>query len=54
MDSINLQVKLSGKHAEAFERFKDRPVVGETRKNTVAVQRMIETLPEWDAVTKET
>lgn len=51
MAKINIQVCLQGAHAEAFEKFKDRPIVGSTRKNTVALMRLIETTPEWEAVT---
>lgn len=51
MDAINLQVKLTGDYAKAFELFKNRPEVGVTRKNTVAVQELIRTTPEWKEVT---
>ena len=49
---VNLQVKLTGKYAEAFALFKDRPEVGESRKNTVAMQEIVRTLPEWIVVNR--
>ena len=52
MDAINVQVKLTGLFAQAFEKFKDRPCVGESRKNTVAVQEMIRTTPEWKELSR--
>jgi hypothetical protein len=53
MDGINIQLRLTGAHQKAFERFKDREVVGEARKNTDALKRLIETTPEWQEIVDE-
>jgi hypothetical protein len=53
MDSINLQVKLSGDHKRAFDMVKNRPELRETRKNTETVKRLIEATPEWKTITKK-
>lgn len=50
MEAVNLQVKLSGKYAEAFELFKNRPIMGGSKKNTLAMKEIIRTLPEFKEV----
>jgi len=49
---INLQVKLTGQYAEAFEMVKDRPELGGSRQNTLAIKEIIRSLPEWKKVQK--
>ena len=52
MENVNLQVKLSGKYADAFRLFKERPKMQGKTTNTVTIMEIIQTLPEWKVVNK--
>lgn len=50
MTIINLQVKLTGKYADAFLEVKRRPAMDGMDTNTAAMLEIIRSLPEWKIV----